>query len=98
MPSNSTGSATDANVSKIAVSRVPADHVAPIPSIHTVAPRRTSLLLLSCCITRSDITGCRREEASKDPRDTIGMPDVRSASLPPDLYKTWARYARTDIT
>lgn len=88
MPSSSTGSATDANASGIAKSRVPVGKSAPNSLTYTATSRLTNLLPLYRRIIGSDIPACHREPAARVLRDTIGEPDFCSAPLPPDLYAT----------
>lgn len=54
MPSKSTGSATDVNVSVTAEYRVLVDFPEPIAPIYTAISRQTSAQPLSCCIAGSE--------------------------------------------
>lgn len=98
MPSNEARSASNASLSKIANSRVPTHQPALIPSIYTATSFLTNVLSPFRRIAGSDIPVCRGEAAAIEPRDTIGDPDVRDASLPPDLHVTFSRFSYTNIT
>lgn len=64
MPWDSIGSATDANMSRIAESRVPIDQTPLVPSVHIVTSRRTDALHPSSRIAGSDIPACHKNTAA----------------------------------
>lgn len=84
MPSDSSGIATNANVSRIDESRIPADPLAPVPLIYTATSRRANLLPSSIPISESKILASRQEAAAMKPHDTKRESDVRNAPLPSD--------------
>lgn len=98
MPSNSTGSITDINISGIAESRGPADQTAPISSNHTATSRRANHLPPSACILGTDMPIFRKNAAVMEPQLTIREPDVRNAPLPPETHTVWAHFPGLKIT
>lgn len=99
MPSNNLArSATDANVSGIAESRVLTDRPAQIPPVYAATSRRTNRLLSSLYIAGSNIPAHRREAAAMEPQFTIGQPVAQNEPLLFATYAAWARYPRLNIS
>lgn len=98
MPSSSSGSATNANVSRIAEFRVSADEPASILPINTVISCRTDLFSPSHRIAGGDIPARYLEAPLMESRNTIEKPNVRNAPSSPDLYATCVRSAPINIT
>lgn len=86
MPSDSTSSATDANVVEIAKSHVPADQPGPILHINTATSRCFNLLLPFHRIAEIDITVLFLKTAATEPKKAIGKSDVCTAVLPLSLH------------
>lgn len=67
-------------------------------SIQTATLRRTNPSSPSHRIDGSDIFSCRRGVAAVQPQNSLGVLDVQKADLSFDLYTTWTRYKRINIT
>lgn len=82
MPSSFTGSAADANVTKIARFRVYDDPPALIAPIYTATSSWINILFPSRRMLGSNIPGHCRNVAAMDPQCTIEKPNVRNTHLP----------------
>lgn len=98
MPSNSTGSATVANVSGVAESRVTAEHLALMIPVHSVTFCHANLLPSSRSIAESAIPVNCWKAAVVKPGFTVGEPDLRNLPLFSDCHMTWLRYPMPKIS
>lgn len=71
MPSNATGFTTNANVSGIAESRVPAHQPAQISPVHVSTSRRMKVFSASRRIAGTDISACCREATALSVSDLL---------------------------
>lgn len=92
---NSSWYATDASISGIAESRVPADQPEPASPFHTATYRRTNLLPPSRRIAGSDMPIHHMKAATMEPQFSIGEPDVQDALSPFSMHADWAGYSKT---
>lgn len=95
---NSSGSATNGSVSRIIKTRVFADQPGPNHPVHTPVPCRSHLFPPSRLIGESDISAHCGKAAVIKPQLTIEEPDVWDVRLHSDIYVSWARYPRLNIT
>lgn len=94
---SSAGSATDANVSGIANSRLPTDQPAPVPPIHASTFLRINLFSSSRRMAGSNIPARHREAALMELHFAIGEPHVRKAPLHSSMDMAWAPYTKLNL-